>query len=144
VEHKDPLHSGLASHSIDHLFLALHREQFELQHTHARGDLVRDWQLFIADEPLPTLSREFFQQYGLTVEDWLRLSFVSWVAAQRDPRCCFTKETVIAFEGLNIPPRRADCFFNASSKTPADIGQRFEKMRAQLKPQFHSLIRSSS
>lgn len=141
-EHEDPLHSGLASQSIDHLFLALHREQIELQHIHARGDLARDLRLFVADDPLPQLATQYTSETGLTIEEWFKLAFVTWAAAHRDPRGCFTKETVLSAEVLGIAPQQAEAYFTAASRTPAAIGKRFTELRESLKPQCHSLIRS--
>lgn len=141
AEHEDPLNSGLISQSIDHLFRKLHREQIEPQYIHSRGDLVRDLRLFITNNPLPHLSNEFSRQNGLTIEEWLKLSFVTWIAANRDPRCCFTKEIVLSFDMLGVTPDRAEFFFDASSRTPVAIGERFQETRQSLKPQFHSLIR---
>ncbi len=142
AEHADPLHPGLISQSISHFFLVVHREQIELQHAHARGDLVRDFQLFIANSQLPQLSNDFLQQNGLTIEEWFKLSLLTWIAAERDPRCCFTKETVLDAELVGVPLHRAERFFNASSRTPITIAERFRETRENLKPQFHSLIRS--
>ena len=144
VYHKypDPLQIMAAATNIIHFGLALYREQMEIQRAFVREDLARTWELFIADKPLPLLSREFATKYGLTFDDWLRLCIVTFAVANADERGCFTQQKVASYEHLHVGPSGIESFFSQSSLKPDEIGQRYRNERNSVPLHCHSLVRS--
>jgi hypothetical protein len=141
--HRDPLKAGhLADEKFTLFFLAMHREQMEIQYFHSKATIARNYSLFIAGTPMPRLLAEFEAACGLTFDDWLSLCFIAAVAAHSSDSQPFHRDKLAKCDLHCVAPERVDRFLKAISRSPREIGDRFRSLREQTKPQFHSLIRS--
>lgn len=138
----DPLQTVTIPENLDRFFLLLDRQQMQLQRTYSCSDMARLWQLFVADDPLPKATADFFRKYRINPMEWLQLSFLTCTAAQQKPQSMFAKTSVSNYEHVNISDDSVDAFFELASKTPQEIGERYKRVRRELKFPFHSLIRS--
>jgi hypothetical protein len=139
-EHQDPLKAAVAN--LTHLFLLMHREQIEIQHSHTHVEIARHRQIFVDGDPMPRLAREYETRQGLSFDQWLTLSFMAAAAAHSRPTCDFHRDSLAKCEFHDIPSDRVDAYLKAASRTPRQIGDEFWELRKRTKPQFHSLIRS--
>jgi hypothetical protein len=147
-DHLDPLQMGILEDcekgkaDIQNFFLVMWREQMELQYRHSLEDVARVWQLFVAGDPIPTVSEWFAHTYGLSIAEWMQLCFVCQAAAKKSRGGYFPRSTVAAFRPFEGKSGAVDAFFQHSSLKPEEVSRRFRENRQRVAPQFHSLIRS--
>jgi|GEM_PF-2224276 len=141
-EYLDPLQQDALKNNLDHFVRLLYREQMELQHQQSQDAIARDLTLYATDESLPKSARSFVEQFGLTPFQWIKLSFLSAVAAEKEPAGLFKIHSVPSFEKLDMPESAVMNYFRLSSRTPAQIGRYFKETRPIGREYFYSSVGS--
>ena len=142
VWHDNP--NPLLEHTsnIEHLLCLMHREQMELQYHHSADQTARAQMLFVSGNPIPNLSQEFVAHYGLTIEKWIHLCWLCYVAANNHPGGLFCRRGVQAYEHVEARDGELDVYFSLASRTPEGIRQRFRQEVLRLPPEVRFLARS--
>ncbi len=142
-EYLDPLQQDALGRSFDHFIQLLHREQMELQFPPTHDVLGRNLSLYAAEGALPRTARAFTDRFGLTPFQWIKLSFLAAVAADKSESGLFELGAILSFEKLDMPEDAVRAYFRLSSRTPEEIGQRFKEARPPGREYFYSSVRSA-
>ncbi len=138
----DPFQSSTIHENLGRFFLMMYREQIELQKTASWAYIMRVWHLFVRTPSMQKSNLEFHSQFGLTMDHWVKISFLCWVIA--------FKESGNPFLIKNVPDSASDIredtfenFLKYSARSPGEIGHNFREIREVVPYELHSLIRSS-
>jgi hypothetical protein len=139
---EDPALVTLLKRDFGNCFLVLHRQQIELQRSIAKQDIARFYRLFIAESPLRELGAEMKERDGITPEAWLKSCLAVYCALFGNQGNCVKISPGCSFRGLDLDAEDVQVFLRHASHTPQQIGERFKQLRNNIRPVYHSCIRS--
>jgi len=138
----DPFQLSTISENLDRFFLMMWRTQIELQKRASWAYIIRVWYLFVRSPSMQKSNQEFFTKYKLTMDHWIKFSFLCWAVATRESGNPFLiKDVPNASAG--IAHNAFVVFLEYSARTPSEIGSHFLQMRKEFPYELHSLIRSA-
>ena len=142
-DYLDPLQQDALNSSFDHFIQLLHREQMELQFPPTQDVLGRNLTLFAAQGAIPKTARAFTDRFGLTPFQWIKLSFLAAVAAEKNESGLFEIGTILNFEKLEMTESAVRAYFGLSGRPVEEIGRRFKEARPPGREYFYSSVRSA-
>jgi len=138
----DPFQSSTIHENLGRFFLMMHREQIELQRRASWAYIMRVWHLFVRTPSMQKTNMEFYSHFGLTIDHWIKISFLCWVIAVNESGNPFLIKSVPDHTS-DIREDTFENFLKYSSRSPDEIGQYFREIRKVVPYELHSLIRSS-
>ena len=129
------------SESLDRTFLLMHREQIPLQKRASWAHFLRSWVLFVRDTSMADSRREFHSQYGITMDQWVKVCFLCWTISSQEGGGAFLVKMIENPE-IDISQEMLVNFLKHSARSPEEIGRYFLGMRENEPYEFHSLIQS--
>ena len=138
----DPYQLSAIHENLNRFFLILWREQIELQKRASWSYIIRAWHLFVRSSFMQESNQEFLNKYNLTMDQWIKFSFLCWVIAINE----FGNPFLIVGvpnESLGLSHNAFEAYLSFTARTPSDIGDYFLQIRRETPYELHSLIRSS-
>jgi hypothetical protein len=140
---EDPAMLHLAGSDFTLFMLSMYREQLELQAEWSKLELARYYRLYVKDNPLPNIATEFFERFGLSIEEWAKASMVLFSMSVSRPNGQIFLNSPIAVDGVRVKPDSVEFYLRQACFTPQEVGSRFRRLRAEIGADSHALIRSS-
>lgn len=138
----DPFLLAAIPENINRFMLMMYREQIELQKSTSWSYIMRVWRLFVRSPSMRKSNQEFQVEFGLTMDQWVKLCFVCWVIAiNKKGNAFLIKNVPDPVTGIGV--NEFDAFLKYSARSPSEIGNHFLQIRKVVPYEFHSLIRSS-
>ncbi len=141
-DNPNPLSEETIKANVQHFVLLMTREQIELQYHHSPNKTARIQRLFVTGNPMPTVSSEFEDRYGLSIEKWIQLCWLTWAACNKAESGCFLKSELHNYKEIDITDSEIESYFSLVGRTPNQIGNRFREEVLKKQPELRFLIRS--
>jgi len=126
----------------ERFFLMMARQQFELQNTPSKSYMARVWSLFVNNPYTALLREESKKKFGISMEQWFHLAFLSWAAANQQDNCMFRKDIFLSCDFYNVTQDVIETFYRYTSLSIGQIKENYLSVRKQEERAFHFLIRS--
>jgi len=138
----DPFQLSTIHENLDRFFLMMWREQIELQKRVSWSYIIRVWHLFVRSASMQESNKEFLTKYRLTMDNWIKFSFLCWAFATQESGNPFLI-VGIPNESVGLDHNAFNSFLEHSARTPSEIGNQFQQIRKEFPYELHSLIRSA-
>lgn len=139
-DHNDVVQTSLLKINFQYFFMVTALQQFDFQYYPHKYDLVRVWELFVASNPVPTISQAFFAHNGLSIEEWVQFCFAFYAATNKK---IFIKKQYLTQSKVFVnKAEKINQFIKLISFTVKEIGARYEEKKLKTPLQFHLFIKS--
>ena len=129
--------------SLDLLFLAMSRQQFDLQRSPTLSDFARALLLYVTNNPLPRSSVLFENHTGFTFHEWVYMCFAVHAYVMTHPDSpLISPDNFLSSTITSIPMAAVKPFFQRASLSPKAFGQEYRSLRQDYEPYLHTFLKS--
>jgi hypothetical protein len=129
--------------SLDLLFLAMSRQQFDLQRVPTLSGFSRTLLLYVLNNPLPRSSALFESQTGFTFHDWVYMCFAvhTYMMTHSDAPLVHP-DNFLSSTISSIPRTAVKPFLQRASLSPIAFGQEYRELRQRFPSYLHIFLKS--